>query len=237
MEIASVIVPTRNRIEEVRGLLASLAQQTRTDFEVLVIDDGSTQPVSPVVSTQAWPFKLRIKRNDAGKGPAAARNTGLILARTERLLFTDDDCRPEPDWVARLSTALAEAPSEVGGIGGRTIAHGSDIFSRYYEFHRMLDPLPHDRLRPDYIPYLVTANCAIRRDPLLASGGFDCRIPSAGGEDVAASLRLVKAGYVLTRCHEAIVRHRFRPGLKNLWRTYYRYGLGGRFVVDRYLPL
>jgi glycosyltransferase involved in cell wall biosynthesis len=143
MEIATTIIPTRNRIDELRGLLASLGQQTRTDFEVLVMDDGSSQPVSAAVSTQAWPFKLRIKRNEASKGPAAAPNAGLLLARTGSLLFTDDDCRPEPHWVTRLAAALAAAPGEVGGIGGRTIAEGNDLFSRYYDFHRMLDPLPH----------------------------------------------------------------------------------------------
>ena len=237
METATVIVPTCDRLNELSGLMVSLRQQTCTDFAVCVVDDASCVKVSDLLSGEAWPFRLKVYRNEVTRGPAFSRNKAALLARGDVLLFTDDDCRPERDWVERLTAAVRAAAPEVGGIGGRTLAEGNDLYSRYYDFHRILDPLPHDRNNPDYIPYLVTANCAMRKDALLRSGGFDCRIKSAGGEDVAASLRMIKSGYTLKRCPEAVVRHRFRPGLGDLWKTCYRYGLGGRFVVDRYLPL
>ena len=237
MPKATVIVPTYNRSDELSGMLTSLARQTCREFEVLVIDDASAKPIADQISESGWPFKLRIKRNEKNSGPGKSRNTGVLLARSDLLLFTDDDCRPDPGWVEYFILAMESAGADVGGLGGQTLAEGKDIFSRYYDFHRLLDPLPHDRNNPDYIPYLVTANCAVRKDALLHSGGFDGRIPSAGGEDVAASLRMVKSGYVLKRCPDALVYHRFRPGLRDVWKTCYRYGLGGRFVVDRYLPL
>jgi len=234
---ATVIVPTHNRPEELNGLLTSLSRQSCLDFEVVIVDDASTHRITDSISKSTWPFKLRIKRNEINKGPGLSRNTGVLLARSDLLLFTDDDCRPASNWVESFLAAVESSAPQVGGFGGQTLAEGKDIFSKYYDFHRLLDPMPHDRNNPEHIPYLVTANCAVRKDALLLSGGFDGRIPLAGGEDVAASLRMVKSGYTLIRCAEALVYHRFRPGLRNVWKTSYRYGLGGRFVVDRYLPL
>jgi GT2 family glycosyltransferase len=98
------------------------------------------------------------------------------------------------------------------------LAHDSDIFSRYYEFHRILEPRPHDAQHPDRIPYLVTANCAIRRTAFMRAGGFDERLPLAGGEDAALSIRMVKRGYFLERVPDAVVRHRFRRGLRDFAR-------------------
>jgi cellulose synthase/poly-beta-1,6-N-acetylglucosamine synthase-like glycosyltransferase len=83
---------------------------------------------------------------------------------------------------------------------------------------------------------LVTANCAIRRDVFMRAGGFDGRIPAAGGEDAALSMRIMKNGYHFEHEGRAVVEHRFRPGLREFAQTFYRYGLGGRYVVDRYLP-
>lgn len=234
---ASLIVPTHNRHREVAGLLHALREQSRTDFELILIDDASAVPLSSEITIEDYPFRVVVHRVVRNRGPGHCRNAGVMLSQSDVLLFTDDDCRPQPDWVDRLVTAISDAGAEIGGVGGKTVAEGGDLYSRYYEFHRILDPLPHDKNNPSLLPYLVTANCAMRKDALLGAGGFDCRIPNAGGEDVAASIRMLKAGHKLIRCADAVVRHRFRSGLKDFWRTFYRYGLGGRYVVDRYLPL
>ncbi len=71
-------------------------------FEVIVIDDGSSMPID------AWSgdSRVRVIRQD-NKGPAAARNAGIASARGAFLAFTDDDCVPEPGWLAALVEALA----------------------------------------------------------------------------------------------------------------------------------
>jgi GT2 family glycosyltransferase len=154
------------------------------------------------------------------------------------LLFTDDDCIVSPSWVGALHTALdVPADSPLGGVGGRVLARDRDVFSRYFELHRILEPRPHDAAHPTRIPYLVTANCGIRRDVFMRAGGFDGRIPAAGGEDAALSMRIAKRGYHFEQVRDAVVHHRFRPGFRAFYETFYRYGLGGRYVVDRYLPL
>lgn len=159
-----------------------------------------------------------------------------MLATAPYLLFTDDDCEPAVDWADTMTARLKTASDPLMAVGGRTVAAGNDLYSRYYDLHRILDPLPHDPAHPERIPYMVTANCGMRRDAFFRIGGFDEDIPFAGGEDVGLSLKLVRAGGSIVREPAALVRHWFRPGLKALRRMFEQYGSGGRHVVDRYLP-
>ncbi len=205
--------------------------------EAIVVDDGSAVRLDAALLERVVPFPLRVLRNDSSVGPGAARNRGVHASRGALLLFTDDDCTVDRGWVGAMASRLAVAAPELGGVGGRVLARDGDVFSRYYEFHRILEPRRHDAAHPERIPYLVTANCAVRRDVFMRAGGFDGRIPVAGGEDAALSMRMVRKGYHLEHVSAAVVRHRFRPGFVDFARTFYRYGLGGRYVVDRYLPL
>lgn len=234
---ASVIVATRNRPTLLQELLASLAATSPLPQEVVLVDDASDVPVGGLFQPGLQPFRLRVLRNDAAVGPGTARNRGVHYSRGDLLLFTDDDCIVEPGWVGALAGRLAGGDPRLGGVGGRVLARDADLISRYYEFHRILEPRPHDRAYPARIPYIVTANGAIRRDAFMRAGGFDGRIPEAGGEDAALSMRLAKAGYHFEKAPSAVVWHRFRPGLRDFAKTFYRYGLGGRYVVDRYLPV
>jgi GT2 family glycosyltransferase len=232
----SMIVATRNRAGMLLELLESLARCAPLPDEVVVVDDGSDAPVDASLRDRDLPFRLRVLRNATATGPGAARNRGVHASRGDVLLFTDDDCVVDPSWVGALASPLSGEPTLLAGVGGRVFARDRDVFSRYFEFHRILEPRPHDAAHPERIPYLVTANCAIRREAFMRAGGFDGRIPMAGGEDAALAARIVKKGYHLERVPSAFVHHRFRPGLVEFARTFYRYGLGGRYVVDRYLP-
>lgn len=233
----SVIVPTRDRPGMLAELLRSLAACSPLPDEVVIVDDASHAPVAPALPPGAVPFRMRVLRNERAVGPGTARNRAVHASRGALLLFTDDDCIVDPGWVGALAASLANTDPKLGGTGGRVLARDRDLFSRYFEFHRILEPRPHDAAHPRRIPYLVTANCAIRREAFMRAGGFDGRIPMAGGEDAALSVRMVKKGYHLEHVSAALVHHRFRPGVREFARTFYRYGLGGRYVVDRYLPL
>jgi glycosyltransferase involved in cell wall biosynthesis len=234
---ASVVVATRNRRDLLGDLLTSLARCDPLPAEVVVVDDAGDDALDPSALANVAPFRLRVVRNDRCVGPGAARNRGVHASRGDLLLFTDDDCVVRTTWVGALASALESRGDEMlGGVGGRVLARDRDLLSRYFEFHRILEPRPHDAEYPRRIPYLVTANCGIRRDVFMRAGGFDGRIPAAGGEDAALSMRIVRSGYHFEREENAVVEHRFRPGLREFAQTFYRYGLGGRYVVDRYLP-
>ncbi|MCK5290919.1 MAG: glycosyltransferase [Thermoplasmata archaeon] len=237
LEGVSVIIATRDRPSMLSDLLDSIRSARPAPEEVVIVDDGSRHPLGNAIGKGGWPFRLKIIRNNVSKGPAIARNTAVHNSRGDILLFTDDDCIVDPEWAYCLAGRLANGSDGLGGVGGRVLAKDGDIFSRYYEFNRILDPRPHDRDHPDRIPYLVTANCGITKDVYMKAGGFDCDMRIAGGEDVAISMRIAKLGRFFQRDEQATVWHRFRPGLRRFCRAFYNYGRGGSHVVDRYLPL
>lgn len=96
----SVLIPAYNRPEELRLCLEGFARQTasRKDFEVVVVDDGSTEDLASVASPFQQSLNLRFVRRTNG-GPSAARNQGLKLCRAANILLYDDDLRPYPDLV------------------------------------------------------------------------------------------------------------------------------------------
>ena len=91
MPAASIIIPVYNRENELRHLLAQLEKQSRRDFEVVVVDDGSSTPVTLPKSAGNPPCLLRILRHEKRSGVGKARNTGIAAARADLLVFVDSD--------------------------------------------------------------------------------------------------------------------------------------------------
>jgi len=110
----SVVIPTRNRETRLRFALEALAAQTlpRERFEVVVVRASDAE--EPLVSA---PPGLPVRFLACPPGPAAQRNLGWRAARAPLIAFTDDDCRPAPDWLERL---VAAADSSGGILQGRT---------------------------------------------------------------------------------------------------------------------
>lgn len=233
----SVIIATHNRLSMLKDLLDSLSKMSALPGEVIIVDDGSEIVVSSHINTKKYPYTMKILRNSIPQGPAKTRNIGVHHSKGDIIAFTDDDCIVEKEWLNYLYDNLKNSNEKLGGVGGKVKAYNEDIFSRYYEINSILEPRAHDRNHPNRIPYLVTANCAIKRDAFMRAGGFDEKIKKAGGEDCAMSMRMAKIGYYFEKEERAVIKHRFKKGFRNLYRTFYWYGKGGRYVVDRYLPL
>ena len=212
-QIVTVVIPTFNRRH---SLLRTLAQLPST-VEVVVVDDGSTDATEEAVSTAVHP-NLRYIRQQNG-GPASARNTGVEAASGQFVAFTDDDCIPTGTWPWPLINRLQQEGNSVGGVEGRVKPWSNGLLARYYTFHRILEP-------PASCSYLVTANCAYRRQAILDVGGFETEIKHPGGEDPGLSVKVRSKGYQLAFEPTAIVYHEYRESLKDFIRTFYRYGEG-----------
>lgn len=226
----SVVVPCYGRRELTRRLLSSLAASPDR-FQVILVDDASPEPLESLLGEFRSRLELEGLRQSGRRGPAAARNRGIAAARHPFIAFTDNDCIVQPGWARELTTHLQEASPKVVGVGGRTLAVGDDVFSRYYSYHKLLDPY----LQQGRYLYVVTANCAFRRSALEEVGGFDEDLRQPGGEDPGLCFKLLERGYQLNYRPEAVVHHHYRPGLVDFARTLFRYGKGCRLQTDRYV--
>jgi glycosyltransferase involved in cell wall biosynthesis len=225
----TVIVPCHGRELLTRRILDSFTK-SNDSFKIIIVDDGSPISLQPLVLSYADRLELDYVRLERSQGPAKARNVGIARATTELIAFTDNDCVVHPDWSHQLATTIQKASPMVAGVGGRVLAVGNDLISRYYSYHKILDPFLFDG---GYL-YLVTANCVFRRLAVQMVGGFDEDIDRPGGEDPGLCFKLLQRGLNLEYQPNAIVWHEYRQSLWDFARTFFRYGRGCRLQADRY---
>jgi len=190
-----VIVPARNAEATIGRTLAGLAtQRLEVGFEVIVVDDGSTDATAELACAST--LKPLVVVAD-GAGPAAARNAGAAVARGAALAFVDADCEPEPGWLAAGLAAL-EAADLVQG----TVRPPDAV--RIGPFDRTIWVLREHGL-------YETANLFVSRALFDRLGGFESWLrPGRGielGEDVWFGWRARRAGARVDYCAEAVVRH------------------------------
>jgi glycosyltransferase involved in cell wall biosynthesis len=157
--LASIIIPTHNRAALLPRLLAALEEQDYPNFEVIVVDDGSTDETGAILGR--WQREGRVAlRQERSRGSYAARNLGWRRARGEIIAFTDDDCLPLPGWLAALVEVFQSG--EIVGAQGVTLAQPGEV-----------TPFTHqiEQTRPG--PPYRTCNIGYRRSLLADLGGFD----------------------------------------------------------------
>ena len=113
MPLFSVVIPTFDRRDLVPRAIRSVLSQTFEDFEILVVDDGSTDDTATVVRGLGDP-RLRLLTLSPNRGPAAARNAGIAAARGELISMLDSDDEFLPTFLERTRAALAPTDSNVG---------------------------------------------------------------------------------------------------------------------------
>ncbi|MGC8839137.1 MAG: glycosyltransferase [Anaerolineae bacterium] len=210
--LATVVVPAHNAAATLPDCLRALLHQTlpREAYEVLVVDDGSTDNTAEV----ARALGARVLRQPH-RGAAAARNLGARHARGGLLCFTDADCRPAPDWLAELLAPFQADPG-VAGVRGVYRSDQQEPVARlvqleYEDRYRRTETFPQ-------IDFVDTYSAAYRTDLFLARGGFDETFPGASVEDQEFSFRLAERGHRLVFRPTAAVYHWH----SSTWRAYAR---------------
>jgi len=211
----SVVVASYNGDRTLRACLESLGKLNYPDYEIILVDDGSTDttpqlvgqasrlsPFSKESETGATPV-LRYFRHNTNLGLSVARNTGLAAAEGEIVAFTDSDCRADEDWLFYLVGDLLE--SNFAGMGGPNLLPPEDsavasavMLSPGGPAHVMLD----DR-QAEHIP---GCNMAFYKSALAEIGGFDPLFTRAG-DDVDLCWRLQQAGMNIGFSPAAFVWH------------------------------
>jgi glycosyltransferase involved in cell wall biosynthesis len=201
---ATVIVATFNRRAPLARLLGQLATQTvtRESFEVVVVDDGSAEPVRSWLDTSAPPFPL-VLLEQPNSGPAIARHRGAEAASGEVLVFVDDDMQVGPGFLAaHLDRHLPGMRNAVlGRIRPPEDPGAMVLCERWHQHH--LDRLAERSGAGEPLPgnALYTGNLSLRREDYVSVGGFDLSYRQV--EDAELGLRLEKAGLTLTVAEDA----------------------------------
>jgi glycosyltransferase involved in cell wall biosynthesis len=198
----SVVIPTCGRLQLLGRCLDALDRQ-RLDpaaFEVIVVDDGRSDPTRKLVQSRAAAAgarraALRYLRPD-GKGPAAARNCGWRAARGEIIAFTDDDTIPDDDWLRQGLMAMAPG---LAAVRGSVQVPEPPVVTDHARMTRGLEQAE-----------FVTANCFVRRSVLRQVGGFDERFKRAWREDSDLHFALLSRFGDVPRAPGAIVQHPVR---------------------------
>jgi glycosyltransferase involved in cell wall biosynthesis len=212
--VITVVVPTYNRSALLPRLVAGLEAQTGVDgFDVVIVDDASTDGTQQVLDelVSSSPLSLRVVRQPRNAGPATARNVGWRTSDAAAIAFTDDDCVPQPQWLASLSRSLTSADI----VQGRTLPDPSQRHN-LGPFSRTLDVSYEDG-------YYQTCNIAYRREVLDRQGGFHEAFRFPAGEDTDLAWRAREAGATTAFDAAAEVHHDVPPSsflgaVRDSWR-------------------
>ncbi|MBV9871460.1 MAG: glycosyltransferase [Frankiaceae bacterium] len=210
----AIVVPTHNRADLLPRLFTGLDAQAAVDgIEIVVVNDASTDDTRSVLDDLARDAAVPVQVIHLARnaGPATARNVGWRATTASVVAFTDDDCVPQPGWLA----ALAAATDTVDMAQGRTLP---DPEQREHQgpFSRTLDVASEDG-------YYQTCNIAYRRDVLERMDGFHEAFRFPAGEDTDFAWRAKEAGASSSFVPEAVVFHdvprsSLRRAIRDSWR-------------------
>lgn len=229
----SVIVTVRNERASIEACLDALGSLSYPDYEVIVVDDGSTDGTKELTAEHALAAegRLRIERvgsDDQPLGIGASRNRGVDVASNDIVAFTDADCRPTQSWLQDLVPCLASHDV----IGGRIRPAGSTAASEYEGINSSLDMGAYAaRVRPGGdVPYLATANLVGRREVFEAIPFPDRNV----AEDVGFCWRALEAGYDIVYVPDGIVTHEYRDSVRSLSHRRAAYGASEALLATEY---
>lgn len=217
----SVIVPVYNRVDEVVELLDSLVAQTVRNFEVIIVEDGSTVPCRSAVdkaASKGLDVKYFFKDNE---GRSIARNFGMDHASGDFFVFFDSDCVIPPDYFRKLAEALDRHPLDC--FGGPDAAHDSFSNTQKAINYAMTSFLTTGGIRggklqlEKFVPR--TFNMGFARTVYDNIGGFR----EMFSEDIDMSTRIRQAGYSIGLIHNP-VWHKRRVDFKKFFRQVYVFG-------------
>jgi glycosyltransferase involved in cell wall biosynthesis len=207
--LLSVIIPAYNAADTLGVQLDALkAQDYNGDWEIVVVNNGSTDNTAKVVQDyQRLMPHLRLVHGLAKQNPSYARNTDAQAARGDAFLFCDADDVVAPGWVSALAEALEKHDVVFGAIEMQTL----NQYTRPNLYGRNAKVL-----FLDFLPRAVGCNFAISREAFEAVGGFSQDFPR--GQDVDISWRLQLRGYSLHDAPAAVVYYRDRTTLLAIWK-------------------
>lgn len=219
----SIIIPVYNRPDEADELLESLCHQTVTDFEVIIVEDGSTIPCQDVVGKYVDRLNVKYFVKPNG-GPGPARNYGVERAQGDYVLILDSDCVIPQGYLAAIETELQANPCDA--FGGPDAAHESFTPIQKAISYSMTSFFTTGGIRggkkklDKFFPR--SFNMGMRRSVYNTLGGF---ARMRFGEDIDFSYRIVEAGYSCRLFPDAWVWHKRRTDFDKFFKQVFNSGI------------
>jgi len=212
----SVVVALHNAAATLEDCLSSLEELQYPDYEVIVVNDGSTDDSARII--ERFPFRSITTENS---GVSASRNRGWEAATGDIVAYIDSDARADPDWLSYLATVFLDSP--VGAVGGPNPVPPEDGWVAQCVYRSPGGPtqVMFDDESAEHVP---GCNMAFRRDVLEQIGGFDPMFRHAG-DDVDVCWRILEQDWRIGFSPSAVVWHHRRPSVRAYWKQQVGYGV------------
>jgi GT2 family glycosyltransferase len=211
----SVVVCSYNGARTIRDCCEGLLRLEYPNFEVIVVNDGSSDATPEIVSE--YGFRLISTEN---RGLSNARNTGWQEARGEIVAYIDDDAYPDPHWLTYIAAAFMRTTHV--GIGGPNLPPPGDGMIADCVANAPGGPV-HVLLSDTEAEHIPGCNMAFRKTALQTIGGFDPQFRTAG-DDVDVCWRLQQQGWSIGFSPAAMVWHHRRNAVRTYWKQQQGYG-------------
>jgi len=223
----SIIIPVFNRPQEVDELLASLTQQTYTNFEVVIVEDGSNEPCKSVVDTYSKSLTIQYHfKENAGQG--FARNYGFTKAKGDYFIVFDSDCLIPDDYLEAVDKSIGT--NKWDAFGGPDKEHESFTLVQKAISYSMTSPFTTGGIRGNKkhagVFHPRSFNMGISKEVYASTQGYKI---TRMGEDIEFSIRIIENGFKVGLISEAFVYHKRRT---SLWQFYKQLHFFGRARIN-----
>lgn len=213
----SLIICTYNAKDDLQQCLSSLEAQTYENFEIIIVNDASTDHTADFLDQyrDSSSLQINVVTNGTNLGVAGSRNVGIRQARGEVIAFTDADCTSDPAWLSELLKGFDQP--NVAAVGGKIVDHSTDnIWELTNKGHNYVAP------EAGYVTYIQGCNMSFSQS-ILNRYMFNDELKYGYEEKLLCDL-LTRDGYKISYNPNALVYHKHRNTLKALVRQKYLRG-------------
>ncbi len=230
----SVVIPAHNSAAVIPLVLQALDRQDYTEFEVVLVDDASTDGTAQAAQASAGGLCLRILRSDENLGRARARNFGIENCDGDLIILLDSDIVAVPSYV-RIHVTLHSKQNRAVGVGALRYPEplAGRALARYYSSRGGARLKPSQRLPGKYFVSCLASFPKLLFDEV---GEFNPEFSTYGGEDLELGLRFEKSGAYLEYLPQAVGYHHHLRSLKEAVQALEKYGESGISIVLRSHP-
>lgn len=243
-----IVIPTRGRGALVDSTIESIRRSRYSDFKLWIVDQSEDRATEAAVAPHCRDDQRVSYMRSRSCGSNLARHEGVVAGSAPYILFTDDDCRVEPDWVANMTSELSH--HEHSAVFGRVIP--DEEFEAEHQSPTSRGVSPAIRLAVKDFPerqefagnrfrldFGHGANMGLRRDAYRAVGGFDLLLGNGGPlrawPERDLGYRILSRGGRIIYTPDAVVHHRHWRDWNEIRRTIRNYGFGTGAVAGKYL--